>query len=162
MCIFAKYIFANMKTGSKILFWVILVLLLSLGIFCYMRFWFKWGDGVKAGNLNQLVYKGWIWKTYEGRIIMSGFKNDKTPNGSGLHSNEFNFSVDKKAIGYRPNGSVYSIADSLMRCSGKNVQVRYREYRGALPWRGIQRYIVYDILSVTEPIPSTAIPVETE
>ena len=151
-----------MKTGKKILLWTILILVLALGVFSYIHFYFKWGDGVKAGNLNQLVYKGWIWKTYEGRIIMSGFKNEKNGRISGLQSNEFSFSVDKDAIGYRPNGSVYSVADSLMKCSGKNVQVRYREYRGALPWRGMQPYIVYEILSVTDPVPTTAIPVETE
>lgn len=151
-----------MKTGKKILLWTILILVLALGAFCYIHFFFKWGDGVKAGNLNQLVYKGWIWKTYEGRIIMSGFRNEKSGKSAGLQSNEFSFSVDKDAIGYRANGSVYSVADSLMKCSGKNVQVRYKEYRGALPWRGMQPYIVYEILSVSEPSPTTAIPVETE
>ncbi len=152
-----------MNTVKKIILWAVVALLLALGVFCYVHFFFKWGDGVKAGNLNQLVYKGWIWKTYEGRIIMSGFRNEKTERGvSGLQSNEFSFSVDKKAVGYRQNGSAYSVADSLMRCSGKNVQVRYREYRGSLPWRGMQRYIVYDILSVSEPSATTTIPIETD
>ena len=42
------------------------------------------------------------------------------------------------------------IADSLMRCSGKNVELRYKEYNGALPWRGMQHYIVYEIISVND------------
>lgn len=149
-----------MKTVTKILIWVILALVVALGLWFGIKFYFVLGDGVKAGNLNQVVYKGWIWKTYEGRIIMSGFKNGK--GSGGLQSNEFNFSVDKKAVGYRANGSVYSVADSLMRCSGKNVQVRYREYKGWLPWRGMQKYLVYEILSVTEPSEYNTIPIETE
>ena len=49
-----------------------------------------------------------------------------------------------------------------MRCSGKNVQVRYREYKGSLPWRGMQKYIVYEILSVSNPSETNTIPIETE
>ncbi len=149
-----------MKTVTKILIWVILALVVVLGLWFGIKFYFVLGDGVKAGNLNQVVYKGWIWKTYEGRIIMSGFRGKST--GGGIQSNEFNFSVDKKAIGYRANGSVYSVADSLMRCSGKNVQVRYREYKGWLPWRGMQKYLVYEILNVSEPTEFNTIPIDSE
>lgn len=154
-------IFANMKTATKVIIWVIVLALLALGVWFGIRFYFVWGTGVRAGNLNQVVYKGWIWKTYEGRIIMPGFRREKTKDGNGLQSNEFNFSVDKKALGHRANGSTFSVADSLERCSGKNVQVRYREYRGALPWRGMQRYIVYEILSVSNPTSTNTIPIES-
>ena len=51
------------------------------------------------------------------------------------------------------------MADSLMRCSGKQVELHYREYNGALPWRGMQRYIVDSIVSVTPATPSTTIPI---
>ena len=149
-----------MKTTTIFIIWVIVLAILALGVWFGVRFYFVWGTGVRAGNLNQVVYKGWIWKTYEGRIIMPGFKREKTKEGSGLQSNEFNFSVDKDAVGYRANGSTFSIADSLSRCSGKNVQVKYREYRGALPWRGMQRYIVYDIISVSNPVGTSTIPFE--
>ena len=57
---------------------------------------------------------------------------------------------------------MYSVADSLMRCSGKMVQVKYKEYRGALPWRGIQKFVVFDILSVSDPIKMNTIPVAAE
>lgn len=149
-----------MTVFKKILIWVIVAAVVALGLWFGIKFYFVLGDGVKAGNLNQVVYKGWVWKTYEGRIIMSGFRNNKS--SSGLQSNEFNFSVDKKALGYRANGSVYSVADSLMRCSGKNVQVRYREYKGSLPWRGMQKYVVYEILSVSSPSEFNTIPIESE
>ena len=149
-----------MKTLKKILIYFILVLILALGGWIYIHFFWVFGTGVKAGELNQVVYKGWIWKTYEGRLIMSGFKNDKK--GSGLQSNEFTFSVDKHAEGRKANGAVYSIADSLMRSSGKTVQVKYKEYRGALPWRGVQKYVVTEILSVTDPSPVNTIPIAAD
>lgn len=136
-----------------------LVLLIGLALFVFIHYFYVWGTGVKAGELNQVVYKGWIWKTYEGRAIMSGFRNKS---GKGLQSNDFEFSVDKKALGRKANGAHYSIADSLMRCSGKTVQVKYKEFRGALPWRGMQKCIVYEILSVQEPNRSNAFPVTSE
>ena len=124
-----------MKTSTKVISSVIAVLLLAAAAFCYFKFWFVLGEGVKAGELNQIVYKGWVWKTYEGRLIQTGFRGNKQ--GNSIQSNEFNFSVVDKAV-----------ADSLMRCSGKLVELRYKEYNGMLPWRGMQRYIVYEILSV--------------
>ena len=65
-----------------------------------------------------------------------------------VQSNEFNFSVVDK-----------NVADSLMLCSGKSVELHYKEYNGALPWRGIQRYIVDKIVSVREPSSHTEIPI---
>ena len=134
-----------MKKG-KIIFWIVFVLLLVGAAFFYFRFYFVFGEGVKAGELNQVVYKGYVWKTYEGRLIQTGFKGAK--GGGTIQSNEFNFSVDDKAV-----------ADSLMRCGGKNVEVHYKEYLGALPWRGVQKYIVDSIIAVTPAERSTVIPI---
>ena len=137
-----------MKKGS-IIFSVVLILLLGLAAFFYFRFYYVFGEGVKAGELNQVVYKGYVFKTYEGRLIPSGFKGAK--GGGSIQSNEFNFSVEKKAV-----------ADSLMRCSGKSVEVHYKEYLGALPWRGVQKCIVDSILSVTVAEKATIIPIGGE
>ena len=126
-----------MTTKGKIITWITAVLLVAAAVFVYFKFYFVFGEGVKAGELNQIVYKGWVWKTYEGRLIQTGFRGAKK--GNGIQSNEFNFSVVDKAV-----------ADSLMRCSGKVVELRYKEYNGWLPWRGMQHYIVYEILSVDD------------
>ena len=138
-----------MKTGSKIAVIIVIVVLLGLAAFCWVKFYFVLGTGVKAGELNQIVYKGWVWKTYEGRLIQAGFKGAK--GGGNIQSNEFNFSVEDKAV-----------ADSLMRCSGKTVEVHYKEYLGALPWRGVQKYIVDSILAVTATEKATLIPIAGE
>ncbi|MBR0084098.1 MAG: hypothetical protein IJP93_08440 [Bacteroidales bacterium] len=122
---------------SKIITWILVLLLLAGAVFVYFKFYFVLGEGVKAGELNQIVYKGWVWKTYEGRLIQTGFRGAKK--GTGIQSNEFNFSVADKAV-----------ADSLMRCSGRVVELRYKEYNGMLPWRGMQKYVVYEILSISD------------
>ena len=138
-----------MSTKAKIITWIVAVLLVGGAIAGYFKFYFVFGEGVKAGELNQIVYKGWVWKTYEGRLIQTGFKSAGGGTiGGNLQSNEFNFSVVSK-----------SVADSLMLCSGKSVELHYKEYNGALPWRGIQRYIVDKIVSVREPSSHTEIPI---
>ena len=104
-----------MKTKTKVITTIIVVLVLGLAAFVYFNFYFVLGRGVKAGVLNQVVYKGWIWKTYEGRLIMSGFRGSKS--GSGIESNMLEFSVADPEV-----------AEYLMRCSGKHVELRYKEY----------------------------------
>ena len=139
-----------MKTKTKIITITSIVLVLALAAFVFFRFYFVFGEGVKAGQLNQVMYKGYIFKTYEGRLIQSGFKGQKGTNS--IQSNEFNFSVVDKAV-----------ADSLMRCSGKTVELHYKEYLGALPWRGMEKYIVDGIISVREgDTGTTVIPIATE
>ena len=135
-----------MTSKGKIITWTCAVVAVALAVFIYIKFFFVFGEGVKAGELNQIVYKGWVWKTYEGRLIQTGFNSPK--NEGKIQSNEFNFSVVDKAV-----------ADSLMRCSGKMVELHYKEYNGSLPWRGVQRYIVDKIISVRASNPSSEVPV---
>ena len=135
-----------MTSKGNIITWTCAVVAVALAVFIYIKFFFVFGEGVKAGELNQIVYKGWVWKTYEGRLIQTGFNSTK--NEGKIQSNEFNFSVVDEAV-----------ADSLMRCSGKMVELHYKEYNGSLPWRGVQRYIVDEIISVRASNPSSEVPV---
>ncbi len=122
---------------KTILITTLSVLVLLAG-FLFFRYYFVFGEGVKTGELNNFMYKGYVFKTYEGKIIQTGLKSQTS--GTGIQSNEFIFSVEDAAV-----------ADSLMRCTGKIVELRYKEYFGALPWRGMQKQVVYQILSVKEP-----------
>lgn len=112
------------------------ILILVLGIFVYVRYYYVFGTGVKSGELNYLVYKGVVFKTYEGKLIQSGFRADKP---GGLQSNQFDFSVEDKEIAQR-----------LMVASGKIVQLHYREYFAPIPWRGYTKFIVDSIITIEE------------
>jgi len=113
----------------------IAVLVVALVLFVAIRFYYPYGEGVKTGQLNFVVYKGIIFKTYEGKLIQSGFWTN-TPGG--IQSNEFNFSVvDPK------------VAEELMHVGGQVVELHYKEYFGALPWRGYSKYIVDRIVNIT-------------
>lgn len=126
-----------MSIKKKIISAATLILLVAAALFFYFKFYYVFGEGVKAGELNFVVYKGYVWKTYEGRAIQAGFQKGVKGATTAIQSYEFDFSVEDQAI-----------ADTLMRCSGREVQLHYKEYLGALPWRGQQKYIVDRILSV--------------
>jgi hypothetical protein len=122
---------------KKIIFISIAVVILVLAGFFYFRFYYVFGEGVKTGQLNYVVRKGYIFKTYEGKMIQSGFQT--TDKGS-IQSNEFVFSIQDKHI-----------ADSLMKMKeGKEVALHYKEYFGSIPWRGYSKFIVDSIISVRD------------
>lgn len=110
----------------------LLVLVIIIAVVFWWRYYFVFGEGVKAGNLNFFVKKGVIFKTYEGRLIQDGFK---TASPGALQSNEFEFSVEND-----------SVAAILERNSGKIVELRYKEYNHSLPWRGMSNYVVIEVL----------------
>ncbi|MBR5298674.1 MAG: hypothetical protein IKU36_00325 [Bacteroidales bacterium] len=124
---------------GKIIGFISGILVLALAAFIFFKFYFVFGEGVKAGELNFVVYKGYIFKTYEGRAIQAGFGKGKGTNPGVIQSYEFDFSITDEAV-----------ADSLMRCGGKTVELHYKEYLGTLPWRGKQKYIVDRIVSVRD------------
>ena len=128
-----------MIMGKKLIGFGSLAAILLIAGFIFFRFYFVFGEGVKAGELNFVVYKGYVFKTYEGRVIQAGFGKGKGANAGAIQSYEFDFSITDKAI-----------ADSLMRCGGKTVELHYKEYLGTLPWRGKQKYIVDRIVSVRD------------
>lgn len=130
-----------MTTKGKIITWTGVILALALAGFLYFRFYFVFGDGVKAGELNQFIYKGYVWKTYEGKLIQAGFRGyNKNTGGATVESYIFDFSVEDEEV-----------ANELMRCSGKSVELHYKEYLGTLPWRGMQKYVVDRIVSTSTP-----------
>ncbi|ASZ10798.1 hypothetical protein KTO58_21490 [Chitinophaga pendula] len=121
----------------RFVFLVVSILILVAAAFAFYKYYFVFGKGVKAGELNYFVEKGYVFKTYEGRLIQSGYRS-KQPGA--IQSNEFMFSVKDERV-----------AQQLMKASGKSVELHYKEYLGALPWRGFSNFIVDSVLTVSEP-----------
>lgn len=112
------------------------MLLAAFAVWFFFKFYFVFGTGVKAGELNLFVYKGYVFKTYEGRLIQAGYSSKSS--NTGVQSNEFNFSVKDE-----------NVARQLERSAGKFVELHYKEYLGTLPWRGMTTYVVDSVLSVS-------------
>jgi hypothetical protein len=115
---------------KKIIWSIVTVIVITLIGIMYWKFYFVFAEGTKAGQLNTFQQKGFLFKTYEGKIIQSGFK-------ANVQSNEFDFSVVSE-----------SVAELLEKNSGREVNLHYKRYLGALPWRGMQSYIVDSIYEI--------------
>lgn len=115
--------------------WIIVAfILLILGGLVWYKYYFVFGEGVKSGTLNYVVNKGYVFKTYEGKLIQEGFGRGKT---GALTSYEFEFSIEDEAI-----------FKQLESNSGKYFDLHYKEYKGALPWRGNTNYVVDRIVNM--------------
>ena len=114
-----------------------LMVVIGLLVFFYFRFYFVFGEGVKSGELNYVVRKGLVFKTYEGKLIQAGIRSQAA--GS-IQSYEFEFSVENAEL-----------AEKLMLQGGKTIELHYKEYFGRLPWRGFTKFIVDSIITVEQP-----------
>jgi hypothetical protein len=112
---------------KKVLAIILVLLIVGLVIFLGVRYFFVFGEGVKAG---------YIFKTYEGKLIQSGLRS-KTPGT--IQSYEFEFSISDEAV-----------AQKLMLSGGKQVELHYKEYFGALPWRGYSEFVVDSIIAIQD------------
>lgn len=121
---------------KRFLWLIFFVIFASLAGFFYWRYFWIFGEGVKAGELNYVVKKGYLFKTYEGKLIQSGLRS-RTP-GS-VASYEFEFSVKNEEI-----------AKTLMLSGGKEVELHYKEYLNSIPWRGYSNYVVDSIIAIRE------------
>ncbi|NLR61952.1 hypothetical protein HGH93_27915 [Chitinophaga polysaccharea] len=129
---------------GRFVFIVVSIIILVLGGIFFYKYYFVFGQGVKAGELNYFVQKGYVFKTYEGKLIQSGYRGKVAGT---IQSNEFQFSVASERI-----------AQQLMTASGKVVELHYKEYLGAIPWRGYSPFIVDSIISITNPGPQNLVP----
>lgn len=115
---------------------ILVILLIAVGII-YWRFYWVFGEGVKAGELNFVVKKGYVFKTYEGKLIQAGYRPGVA---GGIQSYEFEFSITNKTV-----------AEKLMLNSGKHFELHYKEFLGKLPWRGNTVFLVDSIIAMKDP-----------
>ncbi|MEI6433792.1 MAG: hypothetical protein WCP32_03030 [Bacteroidota bacterium] len=113
---------------KKFLYWSLAILLIILAVFIYWKYSFTYSEGNRAGLLQKFSYKGTIFKTYEGELILSSVKSNQNVS---LASEKFFFSVPRKEL-----------AEKLLKLEGTMVVMHYKEKNGALPWRGETVYLV--------------------
>lgn len=124
-----------MTTAAKVLTTISAIVIIGLSLFIYIRFYFVYSEGVNEGDINYFQREGFIFKTYEGKMIQTGY-NSKNSNAT-IQSNEFKFSVEDARI-----------AEQLNEISSNQVKLHWHRYLGTLPWRGKSLYIVDSIMYV--------------
>ena len=123
-----------MEKKAKVITWTSVSVVLVLALFLFFKFGFVYSEGVNEGDINYFQKEGFIFKTYEGKMIQTGLKSK--PSQGAVQSNEFKFSVDDERV-----------AEQLMEISNTNVKLHWHRYLGTLPWRGNSPFIVDSIYS---------------
>ena len=84
------------RPGTAIGGFVTLIILAALATALYFKFWWVFSDGTKTGELNSLTYTGYVFKTYEGEMILTGY-GSKNAAGT-VQSKTFKFSVADREV----------------------------------------------------------------
>lgn len=125
----------TMSTAAKIVTIVSSVLVIALGVFVFFKFFFVYSEGVNEGDINYFQKEGFIFKTYEGKMIQTGYNSRNS--SATIQSNEFKFSVDDDEV-----------ARQIENNSSRQIKLHWKRYLGVLPWRGNSQYVVDSIVSV--------------
>ena len=129
-----------MNTTGKIVTTVVSVLLLALVGFVYFKFFFVYSEGTNEGDINYFQREGFIFKTYEGKMIQTGYNSHNT--SATIQSNEFKFSVVDERV-----------AQQIDNNSSRQIKLHWKRYLGTLPWRGNSQFVVDSIISVRNAMP---------
>jgi hypothetical protein len=121
----------SVNTAKKILSWVIAVVVLIVISIIYVKYFYTYSEGYRAGLLQKFSHKGAIFKTYEGEMILSSVSSTRDV---AIASDKFLFSVVNK--------SLIRQFDTLQ---GQPVIVHYRQKNAPVFWRGDSQYLVDSI-----------------
>ena len=113
---------------KKFAFVSLLSIIMVVSLWIYWKYSFTYSEGYRAGLLQKISYKGNIFKTYEGEMILSSIQSNTNV---AIASEKFFFSVEEKAV-----------ALDLEKVQGQSVIVHYVEKNGTLPWKGESTYFV--------------------
>jgi len=113
---------------KRFVVWFSIIVVVVVGIFIYWKYFYDYSEGFRAGLIQKVSYRGNIFKTYEGEMILSSVQS-KTD--VALASEKFLFSIVDK-----------NTATKLEQLQGKYVVVHYHEKNGIFPWRGDTKYLV--------------------
>ncbi len=126
-----------MNRIMKAITWIVsLVVIVGLAAFIFFKFFFVYSEGVNEGDINYFQKEGFVFKTYEGKMIQTGVKSIKGTQGT-IQSNEFKFSVEDE-----------NVAQRLNEVSNMGVRLHWKRYLGVLPWRGNSQYVVDSVYSI--------------
>ncbi len=115
----------------------LLILFFLVAGLIYWKYFFTYSEGNRTGLLQKFSYKGTIFKTYEGELILSSIRSQTDVT---IASEKFYFSVRDK-----------STAGKLENLQGHFVTVHYKMKNGVLPWQGDSPYLVDSVRLVDRP-----------
>lgn len=123
----------KVKRKTKKIFRIIIISLIVIGLgFVAFFYWGIYDDGLLAGKVLRVSEKGYIFKTFEGKINLETFGALK--NASPI-SETFDFSIEK--------GDTELIKElQAVALTGERVNLYYVKRYITFPWRGDSKYFV--------------------
>ncbi len=113
---------------------ILILIALGIGWFAF-SYWGVYERGVMAGKVLRITQKGFIFKTYEGKLNLETFGALK---GTSPIAESFDFSVES---------SETAVIKDLeqVALSGERVNLKFVRRFAAFPWRGDTKYFVVGI-----------------
>ncbi len=105
----------------------ILLTVIIIGFLIYWKYFHTYSEGYRTGILQKFSYKGNIFKTYEGEMILN---NGSDSSNIILNQEKFKFSIIN-----------INLAHELEIMQGKKLSIHYKQKNGVLLWRGDSAYI---------------------
>jgi hypothetical protein len=115
--------------------WVTALVLLGLVAWVLIILYYPYSDGTRTGIVRKLSYKGYVFKTWEGELQMSGFLTPMDGTQIATGGNLWNFSVDN-------DRQDVVIALKEAESTGKRVTLHYVERLRQFDWRGDTKYFI--------------------
>ncbi|MCK6561431.1 hypothetical protein HUU39_17395 [candidate division KSB1 bacterium] len=111
---------------------LILIPLVVVSLYTWMMLTWSYSSGERAGYVQKLSKKGWIFKTWEGELALATVP--------GVMPEKFYFSVREDAI-----------AEKINQTMGKRVALSYEQHIGLpVDWFGETEYFVTRVKPVEE------------
>ena len=120
-----------MQTTKVVFRWLLILILIFGSTVVYIKYFYTYSEGYRAGLLQKFSSKGTLFKTYEGEMILSSVSSNREVT---LASEKFLFTMT--------NRSLVRAFDTLQ---GDMVIVHYRQKNGTVFWRGDSQYLVDSI-----------------
>jgi len=121
----------TVRKTKKFFRWILVLMVIVLAVFVYLKYFYTFSEGYRAGLLQKFSNKGMAFKTYEGELILSSVASTRD---IAIASEKFLFTMINK-----------DLVRQFDTLQGQNVIVHYIQKGGAVFWRGDSKYLVDSI-----------------
>jgi len=118
----------TVRKTKKFFRWILVLMVIVLAVFVYLKYFYTFSEGYRAGLLQKFSNKGMAFKTYEGELILSSVASTRD---IAIASEKFLFTMINK-----------DLVRQFDTLQGQNVIVHYIQKGGAVFWRGDSKYLV--------------------
>ena len=111
-----------------------IVILLGIGVFSFL-YWGTYESGVMAGRVLSVTERGFLFKTYEGKLSVESFGALK---GVSPIAETRDFSIESSEAEVIKDLEAVSL-------SGERVNLKFKRRFVRFPWRGETKYFVVEV-----------------